>query len=487
MGSGSSSQKIKDGSNPSLSNETKKNSKKYKVEVNNKKDESNEKLTKFEVPTYSFIVTRNPISTYTQENINNQLNEVDSWRNIENSKIETLGNNKNTIESNYQIQNRFEDTRNYNSDHLNHSKDSHFQEIHFQNFNTILEEPDNFSDNDLSVPTIELQNNSFSFYEFQSQKIQDSLQVPNYFYKTTVAELLLIIVSAKGIKAADYNGKSDPYALVSLLNSKFFPTRKTKTIMRSLEPQWDEALWFHVQLDGDYKSPPNRNLRIELYDYDRMTSDDFLASIDIDLKDYILEDREATYEVILPFQKGKGTIRVLLLWKTNLHPNSLISLDNEPFNANTLKDIHQAWISCIKRRKKSSQWALHEYTDIIWIVCFKNFSGFNNPFSGSLIYCKLEYSENFPDELPNVKFLTPFIHPNIDHNGVFVYKDFVKKFSTKKFYIFLDWIVEILEKPSIEFAVNKQLASLYHQKPTVEGDRNRYYQRIRGDIEKSAM
>ena len=46
------------------------------------------------------------------------------------------------------------------------------------------------------------------------------------------------LVGATGLKAADRNGKSDPFAKLSLAGQR----AKSKTIMATLDPQWDELV-----------------------------------------------------------------------------------------------------------------------------------------------------------------------------------------------------------------------------------------------------
>ena len=47
-------------------------------------------------------------------------------------------------------------------------------------------------------------------------------------------------VSATGLKSADLNGKSDPYVKLMLAGQR----AKSKTIMMTLDPQWDESFAF---------------------------------------------------------------------------------------------------------------------------------------------------------------------------------------------------------------------------------------------------
>ena len=47
-------------------------------------------------------------------------------------------------------------------------------------------------------------------------------------------------MSATGLKSADPNGKSDPYVRLTLAGQQ----AKSKTIMKSFDPQWDETFEF---------------------------------------------------------------------------------------------------------------------------------------------------------------------------------------------------------------------------------------------------
>lgn len=58
-------------------------------------------------------------------------------------------------------------------------------------------------------------------------------------------------VSATGLKSADLNGKSDPYVKLMLAGQR----AKSKTIMMTLDPQWDESFEF-VGVRGELVSLP---------------------------------------------------------------------------------------------------------------------------------------------------------------------------------------------------------------------------------------
>ena len=67
-------------------------------------------------------------------------------------------------------------------------------------------------------------------------------------------------------------GTSDPYVKFRLGDQKY----RSKTIMKDLNPKWDEAFILWTSL---LQEP----LRIRVYDYDRGMTDDFMGGCDVDL------------------------------------------------------------------------------------------------------------------------------------------------------------------------------------------------------------
>jgi len=77
----------------------------------------------------------------------------------------------------------------------------------------------------------------------------------------------LIIREARGLKSADMNGLSDPYATISINSGK---KSKTKTIKKTLDPKWGHAIEIP-------KTSTNLDIKIEVWDWDAIGSDDFLG------------------------------------------------------------------------------------------------------------------------------------------------------------------------------------------------------------------
>jgi hypothetical protein len=123
-------------------------------------------------------------------------------------------------------------------------------------------------------------------------------------YICIFSRLDLTIVSARNLAAADYNGSSDPYCYVELIDqrtgnplTKMF-TFKTSTISRSLNPCWLESLqWMDIEAPFDRLA-----LRISLYDSDFVGLDTFLGYIQIPftqlLKECTLAKKRGTKSII---------------------------------------------------------------------------------------------------------------------------------------------------------------------------------------------
>ena len=81
--------------------------------------------------------------------------------------------------------------------------------------------------------------------------------------------LSIKVKEAKAIPAADSNGKSDPYCMLTSGGQK----KKTKT----LEPKWYEDFRFDID-DSQHV------LRFEVFDHDKFSKDDSLGHFELNLK-----------------------------------------------------------------------------------------------------------------------------------------------------------------------------------------------------------
>ena len=78
------------------------------------------------------------------------------------------------------------------------------------------------------------------------------------------------LTHAIGLKSMDSNGFSDPYCKLTFGKTTF----KSKTIMKSLNPRWDETFTFR----GNYQDFANGVLEIQCWDWDRFSTNDKLGN-----------------------------------------------------------------------------------------------------------------------------------------------------------------------------------------------------------------
>lgn len=81
---------------------------------------------------------------------------------------------------------------------------------------------------------------------------------------------------ASDLKAADRNGYSDPYVKLSLAGQ----SHKSKTIKKTLNPQWNETFEF----SGVLRDLLAEALQLHVFDWDRATKDDPLGNASVDLR-----------------------------------------------------------------------------------------------------------------------------------------------------------------------------------------------------------
>ncbi|ODQ65634.1 tricalbin [Nadsonia fulvescens var. elongata DSM 6958] len=115
------------------------------------------------------------------------------------------------------------------------------------------------------------------------------------------------IIDAKGLPAADSNGKSDPYAIIKIDGEKVF---KTKTVKKSLNPTWDESC------EASIYSRAFNKVEVVVYDWDMGPGDDdFLGSCLIDLSDIKIQHAQ---EMEMPLQgesRKSGSIRMRVFFQ----------------------------------------------------------------------------------------------------------------------------------------------------------------------------
>ena len=115
------------------------------------------------------------------------------------------------------------------------------------------------------------------------------------FKKDTDARGVMVvrIIRARGFKEGSGNlgplkrGSSDPYVAVGW--AKFGkPLWSTRVILADMEPFWDET---NFVLVGPEEINAEERLRIQLWDSDRLTADDDLGRVEVDLKELMKDSR----------------------------------------------------------------------------------------------------------------------------------------------------------------------------------------------------
>lgn len=127
-------------------------------------------------------------------------------------------------------------------------------------------------------------------------------------------------LSASGLRVADTAflgaGSSDPYAKVTVTcGQKVLPVEKTKTIMKTLDPVWNETLHFRLRTGAQ------PSILLEVMDWDRgPKSDDFLGEIELPIPGE--ENLTVTHEMELLTNKkknkrdAKGSMKVEVTFET---------------------------------------------------------------------------------------------------------------------------------------------------------------------------
>lgn len=125
-----------------------------------------------------------------------------------------------------------------------------------------------------------------------------------------MGDLRVDLLDASNLKAADRNGKSDPFCVFELNGEKVF---KSKVLKKTLHPTWNEN--FEVRVP----SRTAADLVVKIYDWDLAGDSDFLGQVKLDLAG--LEPfAPASRSLKLSGKKGEtgnfGEIKVRLLFKS---------------------------------------------------------------------------------------------------------------------------------------------------------------------------
>ncbi|EFJ45180.1 hypothetical protein VOLCADRAFT_94625, partial [Volvox carteri f. nagariensis] len=142
-----------------------------------------------------------------------------------------------------------------------------------------------------------------------------------FLTETYTGVLIVQLMSATNLRAADVTGSSDPYAVLSLGESSF----RSSTISTSLNPQWDEQYCMYI------KDPASEVLRVRLYDEDIGKSDDDLGVAMVGLAE-LVDSKGVSKTFTLPLRgtgAGSGasvTLRCQLLSFADADPDQVTAL-----------------------------------------------------------------------------------------------------------------------------------------------------------------
>jgi C2 domain len=125
-------------------------------------------------------------------------------------------------------------------------------------------------------------------------------------------EANVTIKSASGLKAADLNGKSDPYVVIKGLREGEI---RTPTVQKSLDPVWDfecsVAFAVHDEKDSRTEGGAPKTLELSVWDEDRFTKDDPLGKATLNLGEFG-PTREAR-ELVLDLDT-QGSVTLVVSW-----------------------------------------------------------------------------------------------------------------------------------------------------------------------------
>ncbi|KAJ3433378.1 c2 domain-containing protein [Anaeramoeba flamelloides] len=131
-------------------------------------------------------------------------------------------------------------------------------------------------------------------------------------------KLYIRVVEAKGLRAADFGGKSDPFCTLSISDKevsdkitkkgKLF-TPKTKVIKKTVNPVWKESKMLYVVPGNEEKD----FLRVVIYDWDRASKNDLLGMVKIPMTTFLNGKSVDAWYNVKPMkkEKAKGELRLI--------------------------------------------------------------------------------------------------------------------------------------------------------------------------------
>ncbi|XP_056275674.1 multiple C2 and transmembrane domain-containing protein 1 isoform X7 [Pseudoliparis swirei] len=129
------------------------------------------------------------------------------------------------------------------------------------------------------------------------------------------------LIEGRSLQPMDANGLSDPYVKFKMGHQKY----KSKTIPKTLKPQWREQFDFHMyEEQGGY-------VDVTVWDKDAGKKDDFMGRCTIDLSHF---PKEHTHKLDLPLEEGEGVLVLLV----TLTASAAVSISD--LSVNMLDESH---------------------------------------------------------------------------------------------------------------------------------------------------
>ncbi|XP_053180799.1 multiple C2 and transmembrane domain-containing protein 1 isoform X5 [Scomber japonicus] len=155
-------------------------------------------------------------------------------------------------------------------------------------------------------------------YQYQSMRLSD-VHRKAQLWRGIVS---ISLIEGRSFQPMDANGLSDPYVKFRLGHQKY----KSKTIPKTLNPQWREQFDFHLyEEQGGY-------VDITVWDKDAGKKDDFMGRCTIDLS---LLSKEHTHKLDMPLEEGEGVLVLLV----TLTASAAVSISD--LSVNMLDDPHE--------------------------------------------------------------------------------------------------------------------------------------------------
>ncbi|XP_068166519.1 multiple C2 and transmembrane domain-containing protein 1 isoform X3 [Antennarius striatus] len=150
------------------------------------------------------------------------------------------------------------------------------------------------------------------------------------------------LIEGRGLQPMDANGLSDPYVKFRMGHQKY----KSKTIPKTLNPQWREQFDFHLyEEQGGF-------VDITVWDKDSGKKDDFMGRCTVDLS---LLSKEHTHKLDLLLEEGEGVLVLLV----TLTASAAVSISD--LSVNMLDDPNER----LQITQRYSVWrSLHNLKDV---------------------------------------------------------------------------------------------------------------------------